>query len=147
MKRSGSGNLDDIHSEGEFRRGGVRATAGGRLGWSSSSNALRYSPHLFLLTNYPTSTKLLAQCYNISPSSSRAQLPFAQWDREAISEWLCNLGLEHCAQEGQGWIVSGAQLLSSSPHDLEKELGLKVSLCGLFFNPNHYGYYVMLTKP
>lgn len=42
MKRSGSGNLDDIHNEGEFRRGGVRATAGGRLGWSSSSNALRY---------------------------------------------------------------------------------------------------------
>ncbi|XP_052121891.1 liprin-beta-1 isoform X3 [Frankliniella occidentalis] len=97
MKRSGSGNLDDIHNEGEFRRGGVRATAGGRLGWSSSSNAL----------------------------SSRAQVPFAQWDREAISEWLCALGLEHCAQEGQGWIVSGAQLLSSSPHDLEKELGLK----------------------
>ncbi|XP_034245967.1 liprin-beta-1 [Thrips palmi] len=97
MKRSGSGNLDDIHNEGEFRRGGVRATAGGRLGWSSSSNAL----------------------------SARSQVPFAQWDREAISEWLCNLGLEHCAQEGQGWIVSGAQLLSSSPHDLEKELGLK----------------------
>ena len=70
--------------------------------------------------------------------SSRSQLPFAQWDREAISEWLCALGLEHCAQEGQGWIVSGAQLLSSSPHDLEKELGLKVSwnmfvLCLLCF--------------
>ena len=35
MKRSGSGNLDDLPGEGEFRRGGVRATAGPRLGWTS----------------------------------------------------------------------------------------------------------------
>ncbi|XP_054266293.1 liprin-beta-1-like [Macrosteles quadrilineatus] len=35
MKRSGSGNLDDLPLEGEFRRGGVRATAGARLGWTS----------------------------------------------------------------------------------------------------------------
>lgn len=34
MKRSGSGNLDDLPGEGEFRRGGVRATAGPRLGWT-----------------------------------------------------------------------------------------------------------------
>lgn len=35
MKRSGSGNLDDLPGEGEFHRGGVRATAGPRLGWTS----------------------------------------------------------------------------------------------------------------
>lgn len=33
MKRSGSGNLEDIPGLGEFQRGGVRATAGARLGW------------------------------------------------------------------------------------------------------------------
>jgi hypothetical protein len=35
MKRSGSGNLDDLPGEGEFTRGGVRATAGPRLGWTT----------------------------------------------------------------------------------------------------------------
>lgn len=35
MKRSGSGNLDDLPGDGEFRRGGVRATAGARLCYES----------------------------------------------------------------------------------------------------------------
>lgn len=34
MKRSNSGNLEDIPGVGEFQRGGVRATAAARLGWS-----------------------------------------------------------------------------------------------------------------
>lgn len=35
IKRSNSGNLEDLSGEnGEFRRGGFRATAGARLGWS-----------------------------------------------------------------------------------------------------------------
>lgn len=34
MKRSGSGNLDDLPGIGDFQRGGVRATAAARLGWS-----------------------------------------------------------------------------------------------------------------
>lgn len=34
MKRSGSGNLEDIPGLGEFQRGGVRATASARLGWT-----------------------------------------------------------------------------------------------------------------
>uniref|UniRef100_A0A1B6DJ40 SAM domain-containing protein n=1 Tax=Clastoptera arizonana TaxID=38151 RepID=A0A1B6DJ40_9HEMI len=38
MKRSGSGNLDDLPGDGEFKRGGIRATAGARLGWSSHTH-------------------------------------------------------------------------------------------------------------
>jgi hypothetical protein len=36
LKRSGSGSLDElVATDGsEFQRGGVRATTGGRLGWS-----------------------------------------------------------------------------------------------------------------
>ena len=35
MRRSNSGGLEaDIPDGGEFRRGGTRATAGPRLGWS-----------------------------------------------------------------------------------------------------------------
>lgn len=36
MKRSNSGNLEDLPSDGEFRRGGIRATAGPRLGWNNA---------------------------------------------------------------------------------------------------------------
>lgn len=39
MKRSGSGNLEDLPGDGEFRRGGVRATAGARLGWAEYNNS------------------------------------------------------------------------------------------------------------
>lgn len=41
MKRSGSGNLEDLPGEGEFRRGGVRATAGPRLGWNEPQTTQR----------------------------------------------------------------------------------------------------------
>lgn len=35
LRRSNSGNLEDLPLDGnEFRRGGVRATAGPRLGWN-----------------------------------------------------------------------------------------------------------------
>lgn len=34
MKRSGSGNLEELPGINEFQRGGVRATATARLGWS-----------------------------------------------------------------------------------------------------------------
>lgn len=36
IKRSNSGNLEDLPGDGEFRRGGIRATAGARLGWNST---------------------------------------------------------------------------------------------------------------
>lgn len=37
LRRSNSGNLEDLPLDGgEFRRGGIRATAGPRLGWSGA---------------------------------------------------------------------------------------------------------------
>lgn len=44
LRRSNSGNLEDLPLDGsEFRRGGIRATAGPRLGWNSNpvANELR----------------------------------------------------------------------------------------------------------
>lgn len=35
IKRSNSGNLEDLPGDGEFKRGGVRSTAGARLGWNN----------------------------------------------------------------------------------------------------------------
>lgn len=38
MKRSGSGNLDEIPADEPFTRGGVRSTAGPRLCGNSTTN-------------------------------------------------------------------------------------------------------------
>ncbi|XP_021923710.1 liprin-beta-1 isoform X16 [Zootermopsis nevadensis] len=102
VKRSGSGNLDDVPGEGEFRRGGVRATAGPRLGW----------------TNQPFIKQKSGEC-------CRPDQPFAEWDSEAISGWLQELGLDCYAGDTKRWVKSGAQLLQASNHELEKELGIK----------------------
>ncbi|PNF43596.1 hypothetical protein B7P43_G03207 [Cryptotermes secundus] len=96
MKRSGSGNLDDLPGEGEFSRGGIRATAGPRLGW----------------TNQPV----------IKPRPDR---PFAEWDSEAICGWMQELGLDCYANDAKRWVKTGTHLLQASNHELEKELGIK----------------------
>ncbi|XP_068082208.1 liprin-beta-1 [Anabrus simplex] len=99
MKRSGSGNLDDLLGEGDFRRGGVRATASARLGWGSTP-----------------------------APAPKPEVPFAQWDSDAISQWLQDLGLDCYAGDARRWVKSGAQLLSATPQELEKEMGIKSPL-------------------
>nr|CAD7431550.1 unnamed protein product [Timema monikensis] len=96
IKRSGSGNLEDLPGEGEFRRGGVRATAGPRLGWS---------------TQFPV--------------KQLPDIPFADWDSDAISQWLHDLGLEIYAADAKRWVKSGAQFLAASSQEIDKELGIK----------------------
>ncbi|XP_067346402.1 liprin-beta-1 isoform X2 [Channa argus] len=97
LKRSHSTsfNLDDA-AETEFRRGGVRATAGPRLGWS------RESKH-----------------------NAAAEAPFSRWSKDEVCVWLHEQGLGLYAAQGQNWIKSGQTLLKASQHDLEKELGVK----------------------
>ncbi|CAB1345994.1 unnamed protein product, partial [Coregonus sp. 'balchen'] len=97
LKRSHSTSLDLEETETEFRRGGVRATAGPRLGWSR----------------------------DLQHSVDDVAAPFAQWSKEQVCVWLQEqcLGL-HVAQ-AQQWIRSGHTLLQASQHDLEKELGIK----------------------
>ncbi|GAA6221057.1 liprin-beta-1-like [Lates japonicus] len=99
LKRSHSTsfNLDDA-AEMEFRRGGVRATAGPRLGWSRE------------------------------PKHNAVDVPFSRWSKEDVCAWLHEQGLGLCAAQGQSWIKSGQTLLQASQHDLEKELGMKQPL-------------------
>ncbi|XP_063223981.1 liprin-beta-1-like isoform X2 [Bacillus rossius redtenbacheri] len=99
IKRSGSGNLEDLTGEGEFRRGGVRATAGPRLGWSIQP-----------------------------PPKQLPNLPFADWDSDAVSQWFVELGLECYAGDAKRWVKSGAQLLAASSQEIDKELGIKNGL-------------------
>ncbi|XP_041787500.1 uncharacterized protein LOC121602801 isoform X1 [Anopheles merus] len=100
IKRSNSGTLDDITTpEGEFKRGGVRATAGARLGCSGS-------------TPYRKPDK-----------------PFREWDVDTICHWFEHLGLNMYEEDLRKWIKSstmpGSELMKASPVDIEKELSLR----------------------
>ncbi|XP_048222716.1 liprin-beta-1 isoform X10 [Perognathus longimembris pacificus] len=101
LKRSQSTtfNPDDM-SEPEFKRGGTRATAGPRLGWSR----------------------------DLGQSNSNLDMPFAKWTKEQVCNWLVEQGLGSYLNPGKHWITSGQTLLQASPQDLEKELGIKHSL-------------------
>lgn len=92
-------NPDDM-SEPEFKRGGTRATAGPRLGWSR----------------------------DLGQSNSDLDMPFAKWTKEQVCNWLAEQGLGSYLSSGKHWIMSGQTLLQASQQDLEKELGIKHSL-------------------
>ncbi|XP_073709769.1 liprin-beta-1b isoform X7 [Misgurnus anguillicaudatus] len=99
LKRSQSTtfNLDDNLSENEFKRGGVRATAGPRLGWSR----------------------------DLQNTNSELDAPFARWSREQVCDWMQEQGLGLYVGMSKQWISSGQTLLQASQQDLEKELGIK----------------------
>ncbi|NXO11594.1 LIPB1 protein, partial [Oriolus oriolus] len=98
LKRSQSTtfNPDDM-SETEFKRGGTRATAGPRLGWSR----------------------------DLGQSHNELDMPFAKWTKEQVCNWLQDQGLGSYINNGRHWILSGQTLLQASQQDLEKELGIK----------------------
>lgn len=102
LRRSNSGNLEDLPLDGsEFRRGGVRATAGARLGW-----------------NNPQINE-----YSLQQQRNR---PFAEWDVDAVSLWFQELGLEIYEDDLRKWLKKGAiDLINATPVDIEKELNLK----------------------
>lgn len=94
LKRSNSQHLEN--APGEFRRGGIRSTAGPRLGWSKE---LKGDKHI--------------------------DVPFARWDGEKIASWLHDMGLTPYIGDCKRWVKNGDHLLHANAHDLEKELGIK----------------------
>ncbi|KAM6926786.1 liprin-beta-1b isoform 1-T1 [Lycodopsis pacificus] len=99
LKRSQSTtfNLDDNLPEGDFKRGGVRATAGPRLGWSR----------------------------DLKRENNDVDAPFARWSKDQVCDWLQGQGLGLYVNMARVWISSGQTLLQASQHDLERELGIK----------------------
>lgn len=102
LKRSQSTtfNLDDNLPEGEFKRGGVRATAGPRLGWSR----------------------------DLQRVNNDVDAPFARWPKDQVCDWLQEQGLGLYVNMARVWISSGQTLLQASQLDLERELGIKQPL-------------------
>uniref|UniRef100_A0A0K8SUD2 SAM domain-containing protein n=2 Tax=Lygus hesperus TaxID=30085 RepID=A0A0K8SUD2_LYGHE len=117
MKRSGSGNLDDIPSDEPFTRGGVRSTAGPRL--CGNSQAISHSLD-------SASFKRLQIAF--SCSSIRNDKPFSEWSSENICEWLKEMGLDSSVPEARRWVKSGQMLLTATPHEIDKELNVKSGL-------------------
>uniref|UniRef100_A0A3Q3XAV1 SAM domain-containing protein n=1 Tax=Mola mola TaxID=94237 RepID=A0A3Q3XAV1_MOLML len=99
LKRSQSTtfNLDENLPEGEFKRGGVRATAGPRLGWSR----------------------------DLQRVNNDVDAPFARWSKDQVCDWLQDQGLGLYVNMARAWISSGQTLLQASQLDLERELGIK----------------------
>ncbi|XP_054475828.1 liprin-beta-1b isoform X2 [Anoplopoma fimbria] len=99
LKRSQSTtfNLDDNLPEGDFKRGGVRATAGPRLGWSR----------------------------DLKRTNNDVDAPFARWSKDQVCDWLQGQGLGLYVNMARVWISSGQTLLQASQQDLERELGIK----------------------
>ncbi|XP_020569890.1 liprin-beta-1 isoform X1 [Oryzias latipes] len=99
LRRSHSTSFNSDEGDGGlFRRGGVRATAGPRLGWSRE------------------------------PKHNSAEAPFSRWSKEEVCAWLQEQGLGLYVAQGQNWIKSGQTLLQASQHELEKDLGVKQPL-------------------
>eukprot|EP00064_Thunnus_orientalis_P015214 superscaffoldBa00002780_g15264 len=90
-------NLDDNLPEGEFKRGGVRATAGPRLGWSR----------------------------DLQRVNNDVDAPFARWSKDQVCDWLQDQGLGLYVNMARVWISTGQTLLQASQQDLERELGIK----------------------
>ncbi|NXT46038.1 LIPB2 protein, partial [Pluvianellus socialis] len=98
IRRTQSGNFpaDDL-GLAEFRRGGLRATAGPRLARSKDTKGQRSD-------------------YNA---------PFAQWSTERVCNWLEDFGLGQYVIFARQWVTSGHTLLTATPQDMEKEMGIK----------------------
>uniref|UniRef100_A0A2K6GTU5 PPFIA binding protein 2 n=1 Tax=Propithecus coquereli TaxID=379532 RepID=A0A2K6GTU5_PROCO len=98
IRRTQSGNFNtDVPGMAEFRRGGLRATAGPRLSRTRDSKGQK----------------------------SDANAPFAQWSTERVCTWLEDFGLAQYVIFARQWVSSGHTLLTATPQDMEKELGIK----------------------
>ncbi|XP_056268512.1 liprin-beta-2 isoform X2 [Pseudoliparis swirei] len=98
LRRTQSGGLQAVDPEvGQFRRGGLRSTAGPRL------------------TRTPES-------YD---STRDMNVPFSQWTKEQVCGWLEDYGLAQYVNLTRQWVENGQTLLSATPQDFEKEMGMK----------------------
>ncbi|XP_052011254.1 liprin-beta-2 isoform X2 [Apodemus sylvaticus] len=98
IRRTQSGNFNtDAPGMAEFRRGGLRATAGPRLSRTRDTKGQKCD----------------------------ANAPFAQWNTERVCTWLEDFGLAQYVIFARQWVTSGHTLLTATPQDMEKELGIK----------------------
>ncbi|KAK8722234.1 hypothetical protein OTU49_012336 [Cherax quadricarinatus] len=96
LRRSSSGHLESDLGDGDFRRGGMRATASARLGWTSPTISFK------------------------EPNET-----FSGWSIETVEGWLGALGLSQYCSAVRTWSSSGHHLSKATPQQLERELGIR----------------------
>ncbi|KAK0136980.1 Liprin-beta-2 [Merluccius polli] len=98
LRRTQSGGLQGGDPDArQFQRGGLRATAGPRLTRTPESHA----------------------------SIRDLNTPFGQWSKEQVCGWLEDYGLAQYVNLTRQWVDNGQTLLSATPQDYEKEMGMK----------------------
>ncbi|XP_027869844.1 liprin-beta-2 isoform X4 [Xiphophorus couchianus] len=97
LRRTQSGGFQPADPDaGQFRRGGLRATAGPRLTRTPESNPTR-----------------------------DLNIPFSQWTKEQVCGWLEDHGLGQYINLTRQWVENGQTLLAATPQDFEKDMGMK----------------------
>ncbi|XP_067939386.1 liprin-beta-1-like [Watersipora subatra] len=100
MRRSGSHEV--ILTASPLKRGGVRATAGGRLGGSRLA------------------------CNKYEPVKSDTFFnPFSEWTAEQVSIWLQDIGFSMYVNDCNAWCKGGQHMLDASQHEIEKNLKMQ----------------------
>ncbi|KAH8380016.1 hypothetical protein KR009_008508 [Drosophila setifemur] len=104
LRRSNSSNCELTaleQAEPEFRRGGARATAGGRIEWSSQT-----------------------------PLFSENEKHWTTWGVPEVCNWLAYMGLGCYEENCRKWLRGSpsVSIFTASPVDIERELNLKLPL-------------------
>ncbi|KAH6937047.1 hypothetical protein HPB50_025315 [Hyalomma asiaticum] len=95
LRRSNSHTMDVSDS---FQRGGLRATAGPRLGWTPVT---------------------------VHNNHSFTDKPVSEWGADMIAQWLERLGLAVYGDSSKPFLRDGSRLLKVTASELEKELGMR----------------------
>ncbi|XP_016982592.1 liprin-beta-2 [Drosophila rhopaloa] len=104
LRRSNSSNCELTaleQAEPEFRRGGSRATAGGRIEWSAQT-----------------------------PLFGENEKHWTTWDVQEVCNWLGFMGLGCYEDNCRKWLRANpsVSIFNASPVDIERELNLKLPL-------------------
>ena len=93
--------VEEVVQPQPFRRGGFRATAGGRLGWSRPEAA---------------------------GGQILSKKPFDDWSLEVLSVWMDSLGLGMYNTDLKKHVLQGSHLLKMTSNDLENKLNMKSAM-------------------
>ncbi|EDW94430.1 liprin-beta-2 [Drosophila yakuba] len=104
LRRSNSSNCELTaleQAEPEFRRGGARATAGGRIEWSAQT-----------------------------PLFGENEKHWTTWGAQEVCNWLAYMGLSCYEDNCRKWLKANPSVsfFTASPVDIERELNLKMPL-------------------
>lgn len=122
MKRSTS--QEAVNGDRPFKRGGVRATAGARLGGHTSRRDVTQTPKSdsFITPFDQWTTDQVKTRGMVTPQHAKPHVyNFSLCDAQ-VAVWLSDLGLPMYVNDCRRWCKGGQHMLESTKHEIEKEL-------------------------